>query len=178
MALHSSIWKANLSSGLILGLIIVVYTLIVYYLDLMFNVYQGYILYLIQILSLFILIKTYRENYKNGFITYGQAVSSGIVISLYAAIIYAAFIYILYAFIDSGLVNKQLAAIEENFVKAGLPQNFIDSGLEMQKKFLQPKIFAPVKLISNFLGGTIISLIVAIFIRREGNALLDNSERI
>ena len=79
MALHSSIWKANLSSGLILGLIIVVYTLIVYYLDLMFNVYQGYILYLIQILSLFILIKTYRENYKNGFITYGQAVSSGIV---------------------------------------------------------------------------------------------------
>jgi hypothetical protein len=149
MGLHSSIWKASLSSGLILGLIIVVYILIIYYLDLMFNVYQGYILYLIQILSLFILIKTYRENYKNGFLTYGQAVSSGIVISLYAAIIYA-----------------------------GVPQNFIDSGLKMQKKFLQPKIFAPVKLISNFLGGTIISLIVAIFIRREGNALLDNSEII
>jgi hypothetical protein len=178
MALHTSIWKANLSSGLILGLIFVVYTLIIYYLDLMFNVYQGYILYLIQILSLFILIKTYRENYKNGFITYGQAISSGIVISLYTAIIYAAFIYILYAFIDSGLVNKQLAGMEENFVKAGLPQNFIDSGLEMQKKFLQLKIFAPIRLISNFLGGTIISLIVAIFIRREGNALTDNSERI
>jgi Protein of unknown function (DUF4199) len=176
MGLHTSIWKANLNSGLILGLIIVIYTLIIYYLDLMFNVYQGYILYLIQIFSLFILIKTYSEKYKNGYITYGQAVSSGIVISLYAAVIYATFIYILYAFIDSGLVNKQLAFIEETFVKAGLPQAFIDSGLKMQKKFLQPTIYAPIKLFSSFLSGTILSLLVAIFIKKESNALIYNSE--
>ena len=106
--------------------------------------------------------------------TYGQAVSSGIVISLYTAIIYAMFVYILYAFIDTDLVNKQLAFIEETFVKAGVPQTFIDSGLEMQKKFLQPEIYAPTRLLSNFLGGTILSLIVAIFIKKEGNALIDS----
>ena len=173
---HSSIWKVNFSSGLIMGLIVVVYTLIIYFLDLMFNVYQGYMLYLIQIIGLYILIKNYRENHKNGYISYGQAISSGIIISVYTAIIYAIFIYILYAFIDSDLINKQLAAMEETFIKAGLPQNFIDSGLEMQKKFLHPILYAPARLLSNFIGGTIISLVVAIFVRKEGNALINNSD--
>lgn len=135
---------------------------------------QGYVFYIIQAAVLFILIKSYRENFKHGVITYGQAVTSGVVISLYTAIIYAMFVYILYPFIDTDLVNKQLAFIEETFVKAGVPQTFIDSGLEMQKKFLQPEIYAPTRLLSNFLGGTILSLIVAIFIKKEGNALIDS----
>jgi Protein of unknown function (DUF4199) len=173
---HTSVFKANLNSGLIMGIIAVIYTLIIYAIDFMFNPYQGYVFYIIQAVALFIFIKSYRENYKNGFITYGQAVASGVVISLFTAIIYAIFIYILYAFIDTDLVNKQLAFIEETFVKAGLPQAFIDSGLKMQKKFLQPTIYAPIKLFSSFLSGTILSLLVAIFIKKESNALIYNSE--
>jgi hypothetical protein len=175
---HASIWKVNFSSGLIMGLIAVVYTLAIYFFNLLFNAYQGYVFYIIQSIVLFVLIKSYRDNYKNVIITYGQAVTSGVIISLYTAIIYAIFIYSLYAFIDTGLVNKQLAFIEETFVKAGVPQTFIDSGLEMQKKILQPEIYAFTRLLSNFLGGTILSLIVAIFIKKEGNALIESLEKV
>jgi Protein of unknown function (DUF4199) len=167
-----SIYKANLNSGLIMGLFTVIYTLIIYVIDFMFNPYQGYVFYIVQAVVLFIFIKSYRENYKNGFLTYSQAFASGVVISLFTAIIYAIFIYILYAFIDTDLVNKQLAFVEETFVKAGLPQAFIDSGLKMQKKFLQPAIYAPTKLFSSFLSGTILSLFVAIFIKKENNAII------
>jgi hypothetical protein len=125
---------------------------------------------------LFIFIKSYRESYKNGFITYGQAFASGVVISLITAIIYAIFIYILYKFIDTDLVNKQLAFMEETLIKAGMPQTIIDSGLKMQKKFLLPEIYAPTRLFSSFLSGTILSLLVAIFIKKENNAIIYNSE--
>jgi hypothetical protein len=172
-----SVWKANLNNGLIMGLIAVAYTLVIYFLNLILNAYQGYLFYVIQVAVLFILIKSYRENFKNGFITYGQAVTSGVIISLYTAIIYAVFIYTLYAFIDPGLVNKQLAFVEETFIKAGVPQKFIDSGLEMQKKFLQPAIYAPTRLVSNFFGGTIITLIVSIFIKKENILLIDSLEK-
>jgi zinc transporter ZupT len=176
MEQHTSIWKANFSSGLILGFIAVVYTLIIYAIDFMFNPYQGYVFYIVQAVGLFIFIKSYRVNYKNGFITYGQAFASGVVISLFTAIIYAIFIFILYTLIDTDLVNKQLAFIEETFVKAGLPQAIIDSGLKMQKKFLQPQIYAPTKLLSSLLTGIIFSLFVAIFIRKGNKALIYNSE--
>ena len=162
MESYISVYKANFYSGLIMGLITVIYTLILYAIDFMFNPYQGYVFYIVQAVVLFIFTKSYRENYKNGYITYGQAFASGIVISLFTAIIYAIFIYILYTFIDTDLVNKQLAFIEETFVKAGLPQAIIDSGLKMQKKFLQPAIYAPTKLLSSLLTGTILSLFVAI----------------
>jgi Protein of unknown function (DUF4199) len=176
MESYISVYKANFYSGLIMGLITVIYTLILYAIDFMFNPYQGYVFYIVQAVVFFIFIKSYRENYKNGYITYGQAFASGIVISLFTAIIYAIFIYILYTFIDTDLVNKQLAFIEETFVKAGLPQAIIDSGLKMQKKFLQPAIYAPTKLLSSLLTGTILSLFVAIFIKKENNALIYNSE--
>jgi F0F1-type ATP synthase membrane subunit a len=46
----------------------------------------------------------------------------------------------------------------------------------MQKKFLQPAIYAPIRLISNFIGGTILTLIIAIFIKKENNPLVEISE--
>jgi hypothetical protein len=48
----------------------------------------------------------------------------------------------------------------------------------MQKKILKPEIYAFTRLLSNFLGGTILSLIVAIFIKKEGNALIDSIEKV
>jgi hypothetical protein len=177
MQRNISIWKANLNNGLVMGLIAIAYTLVIYFLNLIFNDYQGYIFYVIQVGVLFILIKSYRENYKHGFITYGHAVASGVVISIYSAVIYAVLVYILYAFIDTDLVNKQLAFIEETLIKRGLPQSFIDSGLEIQKKFLQPGIYALTRLFSNFFGGTIITLMVSIFIRKENIPLIDSLEK-
>jgi hypothetical protein len=177
MQQHTSIWKANFNSGLILGLIAVVYSLIIYFLDLTFNTYQGYIFYVIQVVCLFIFIKSYRENFNHGYITYGQAVGSGVVISLYSAIITAIFVYILYAVIDPGLVNKQLAFMEEVMVKKGLPQASIDQAMKMEAKVIKPAIMAPLSIFGGVLWGAILSLIVAIFVRKEGNPLVENIEK-
>ncbi|MGD0341020.1 MAG: DUF4199 domain-containing protein [Bacteroidales bacterium] len=168
-----NIWKANLTNGLILGLVGIVYTLLVYFLNLSFNKAQGYIFILVQIAVLFFLVKSYRDNYKHGMITYGEALGAGVIISLYYSIIMAIFIYILYSFIDKSLIDKSLAYAEEIMQKRGLPQASIDAGMAMQKKFMAPAFLAPVSILGNMFKGLIISLIIAAFVRKEGNPLAD-----
>lgn len=172
----TNVWKANLNSGLIMGLVGIVYTLIVYFLDLSFNRTQGYIFLLIQVALLYIFVKSYRDNFRYGYITYGQAVGAGVVICLYYSILIAVFTYILYTVIDSGLTEKQLAFTEDMMVERGLPQAQIDAGMAIQKKIMVPAIMAPLSIFGNMLYGTVMSLLVAIFVRKEGNPLIDTPE--
>ncbi len=169
-------WKANLTNGLILGLIGIVYSLVIYFMDLTFNKVQGYIFILIQIVVLYYLVKSYRDNFLHGFITFGQAVGAGVIILLYYSLITGVFTYILYAFIDPELVGKQLAFTEELLQKRNMPQEAIDAGMQVQKKIMVPAIIAPITIFTNMFWGVIISLVIAIFVRKEGNPLLDASE--
>ena len=176
MEQKANVWKANLTNGLILGLIGIVYTLVIYFLDLTVNKVQGYVFLLILIVTLYFLVKSYRDNYLHGYMTYGQAVGAGVVIFLYYAVISAIFTYILFALIDPGLIDKQLAAAEELMAKRGIPQEAMDAGLKIQKKMMKPEIMAPMSIFGNMLYGVVMSLIVAIFVKKEGNPLIDSPE--
>lgn len=167
-------WKSNLTNGLILGLVGVVYSLVMYFLDLSFNKAQGYIFMIVQIMFLYFLLKSYRDNFMHGQITYGQSFGAGVIICLYYSIIMAIFTYLLYTVIDTGLVNKQLAFVEETMVKKGtIPQATIDTAMKFQAKIMKPAIMAPLSIFGNMLWGVILSLIISIFIRKEGNPLID-----
>jgi len=168
-----NVWKSNLTNGLILGLTGVVYSLVMYFLDLTFNQVQGYIFIVVEIGLLYFLLKSYRDNFMHGQITYGQSVGAGVVIFLYSAIISAIFIYLLYTVIDSGLTDKQLAFVEEKILKKGTPQEAVDAVMAIQRKILKPEIMAPFSILGSLFSGTIISLIVSIFIKKEGNPLID-----
>jgi hypothetical protein len=173
MEQNPNIWKANLTNGLIFGLIGIVYSLVIYFLDLTFNKVQGYVLILIQIVALFLLLKSYRDNFKHGIITYGEALGAGVIIFLYYAVLMAVFSYIQFTVIDPDMTKKMLAYSEEVMLKKGLPQASIDAGMAVQAKIMKPIIMAPMSIIVSMFRGLIMSLIVAAFIRKEGNPLID-----
>jgi type I restriction-modification system DNA methylase subunit len=75
--------------------------------------------------------------------------------------------------IDPGLTNKMLAFMEESMVKKGVPEAGLDAVMAIQKKILKPEIMAIIGIISNIFFGTIISLIVSVFVKKEGNPLID-----
>jgi hypothetical protein len=171
-----SVWRANLTSGIIMGLIGVVYSLIMYFMDLTFNKAQGYVILVVFVFLLYYLVRSYRNNYQHGYISYGKAVGAGAIIWLYYSVIAAVFTYILYTVIDPGLTSKQLAFTEELLLKKGTPQQAIDAAMAMQTKILKPVIIAPLSILMNMLYGTIVSLIVSIFLKKEGNPLVDIPE--
>jgi hypothetical protein len=176
MEQNVNVWKANLTNGVILGLIGVVYTLVMYFLDFTFNKVQGYVFFLILILALYYLIKSYRDSIMHGYITYGQAVGAGVVIFLYYSVIMAVFMYLLYAVIDTGLVAKQLAFAQDIMEKKGIPEEAMDAAMKIQKKFIKPEIIAVTGILGNMLTGVIMSLLAAIFIKKEGNPLIESQE--
>jgi len=170
-------WKANLTNGVILALLGIVYSLVIYFLDLSFNKVQGWIFLVVQILVLFFLVKSYRDNYRFGMITFGQALGAGLIIFVYYAVIMAVFTYLLYAVIDPDLVDKQLAFAEEEMIKRGIPESAIEAGMKVQTKIMKPGIMAPLSIFGSMLQGLIMSLIVAAFVRKEGNPLIDTPEK-
>ena len=169
-------WSANFTSGLILGLVGVVYSLIIWFLDLSFNKIQPFVIIVVQIFLLFYLLKSYRDNFLHGQITYGQSLGAGTIIFVYYAIIMAIYTYILNKFIDTGLIAKQIAFMEEQYIARGMPQVAIDSAIALQKKILKPEIMAPLSIFGSIIGGFIYSLIISIFVRKEGNPLIDSTD--
>jgi hypothetical protein len=166
-------WKANLTNGLILGLVGVVYSLLMYFLNLSLNKSQSYVFMIVQIVVLYFMLKSYRDNFMHGQITFGQSVSAGVIINIYYAVIMAIFTYILYTVIDTGLIAKQLAMAEDGMVKKGLPQATIDAGMAFTKKIMKPGIMAFTSTIFIVIWGVVISLLVSIFVKKEGNPLID-----
>jgi len=169
-------WKSNLTNGLILGLAGVVYSLIMYFLNLSLNKSQGYVFMIIQIVLLYFLLKSYRDNFLHGQIPFGKSVGAGVIICLYYSAIMAVFTYILYTFIDTGLTAKQLAMTEDMMLKKGLPQDALDAAMAMQAKFMKPGIMSFFVLLVGVIWGTVLSLLVSIFVKKEGNPLLDTPE--
>jgi hypothetical protein len=144
-----------------------------FFLDLSLNKTVGYINIPIQLVLLYFLLKSYRDNFMHGQITYGQSVGAGMVIFVYYAIIMAVFTYLLFTVIDPGLVKKSMAISEEAMVKKGLPQSAIDTGMAFTAKIMKPAIMAIFSIFGSMLMGVIYSLLVSIFIKKESNPLID-----
>jgi hypothetical protein len=175
METNVNVWKVNLVNGLILGLIGIVYSLVIYFFDFTFNKWQAWLWYLVQIVILFFLVKSYRDNYRHGFITYGQALGAGMIICLYYAIIAAIFTYLLFKVIDTNLMDKQLAYTEGLLQERGLPEDAIEMSMKIQKKIMIPEVIAPLSILGSMFYGLLMSLIVAAFVRKEGNPLVDDA---
>ncbi|HOS72664.1 MAG TPA: DUF4199 domain-containing protein, partial [Bacteroidales bacterium] len=135
-------WKANLTNGVIMALIGIAYSLVIYFLDLTLNKAQGWVFMLIQIVILYFLLKSYRDNYRYGTISFSQGLGAGMIIFVYYAIIIAVFSYILYAWIDPDLIDKQLAFAEEQMLEKGIPAEAVEAGMKVQAKLLKPPIMA------------------------------------
>jgi Protein of unknown function (DUF4199) len=177
MEQNVNVWKANLTNGMILALIGIVYTLVMYFLDLTLNKVQGYVFLVVLLVMLYFLLKSYRDNFKHGQITYGESVGAGVIISLYYVIVMAVFTYILYTIIDPGLIGKQLAQAEDAMrAKGNLTETQIDAGMKFTAKIMKPGMMSIIGIFFGMIWATIISLLVSIFIKKEGNPLIDTPE--
>lgn len=171
-----SFWKACLKYGLIMGLVSIVMTMLFYMLDLMFATWIMIPSIVLTLIVLFLLQRSYRDTYLNGYITYGRALGTGMVIFIYAAVIIAIFSYLLYTVIDPELIDKSLSAAAAKLESKGIPESSMDAALSMQEKMLKPWIISLSSIFNTLLMGFIMSLITSIFITKKGNPLLENEQ--
>ncbi len=163
-------WKTALTHGAILGVVYVLYSILLYLLDLNFEKWASWANYLIMIIAIIWATKSYRDNIEKGHISYSKALGYGVVVVFSSTIISALYIYIFMKYIDTDLIEKMFVMMENELMKKGLQDEEIEMAVEINKKFMSPASLALISIPTMTFVGFIISLITSIFLKKENNS--------
>lgn len=164
----SAIWGNSITYGLITGFASIIYSILLYILDLTFNRGLSSISLIILLLGIFFGTKVLRDKYEGGIITYGRALASGVIIVFVAAILGAVFNYILNVYIDPGLAEKGFQFMEQKFIEQGrLTEDQIEMFMERAREKSSPIKTSLWSIPWIVFVGFIISLITSAFIKKD-----------
>jgi len=164
---NTSVFMNALTWGIILGLVSIVYSVILYMIDQVFNQALGWLSIVIMIAVLVFAVKSYRDNVLDGEISFGKAFGFGVLVAVVSSVLGAIYNYLLYTVIDPDLQAKMLEVAAEKMLDQGVPEGQIDDLLEVSKRFMSPVITSIGAVFGGTLFGTIISLVVAAIFKKE-----------
>lgn len=156
--------------GALNGVAIIIVSLLIYLLGLQQTFVVSIIIYAVNILFIVLGTKFLRQQHLHGQISYGKAVGSGILISLFMSIIVAFFVFIFFKLLAPAEMDKIFAQMEENLYNKGLPDDQVEMSIEMTKKFTTPLTMALGTILSYTFMGLIFSLITSAFIKKNGDS--------
>ena len=161
--------SASLIYGLFLAIALIVFDLILFILGVDINSKIKWISYLIMIAGIFWAMISYRDKNAAGFISYGQAFGVGFFTVLFAAVLTAIYTYFYVAVIDPSLIQNILTEAEENILAStpDISDEDLETALHYTEMFTSPVMMAVMGFIANVILGAILSLIIAIFAKRE-----------
>jgi hypothetical protein len=167
---NSGLLKNAITFGVIIGLVLVVYSVILYIADLTFNKSLGYLQYVFLIIGIFVAVKTYRDKVLGGYISYGKALGFSVLTVVFVGIITISFNYILLRFIDPGLVDKSMAVLQERLENSRFVSgDQIDMMLERSRKNMTALWTLPLGLLFFTFVGFLISLVTSAIVKKDIN---------
>ena len=170
--------SASLTYGLLLGLALIVFSLIMFILNVGQHSKIQWISYLIMIGGLFWAMIAYRNKYSDGFISYGKAFGVGFWTILFAAIIASIYTYFYVTRIDPALIENILSDAEDKILanSPDISDEDLENALHYTRMFTSPFMITIWGFIANVIFGTILSMIIAIFVKREKKPEITDTE--
>ncbi len=166
----ASVRKIGLNYGLLLSLATITLSIVVYVMGLsaeqpwwksLLNfVFMGAIIYMG--------LKAFRTE-NGGFLSLGDALKTGLAISLIAGIIGAIFTYIFVNFIEPDFIANLLVVTREKMItqNPNMTQDQVDTAMGYTEKFMSPFIMTAIALIASLFFGFIISLIEGLILKKD-----------
>jgi len=159
--------------GMIIGGAMIVFSLILFLLDLHMNKSVTWISYLILAAGMVWGTIEYRKKYSNGFLTYGKAFLSCFWIGLFAGVLASVYLYVFVQFIHPGFISEILdqtrASIAES--RPEMTEEQIEQAVEISAKFMSAPMMAIWGTVTYAAISAIIGLIAAIFLKKEDPTL-------
>lgn len=164
-----SSFRVAINQGLLLGLALIIFSLILYVAGTGPKSSLNYLTYLIIVIGMFLSMKQWRDKFNNGFITYGNAFKHGFYVILITGILTAIWTFIFYNYIAPDEVAKIIEATEENLYKSqpNMSEEQVEMALKWSKMFVSPKIMALTGFFGNIILGVILGAILSFFIKKE-----------
>jgi hypothetical protein len=159
--------------GLITGTVMIVFSLIMFLLDLYLNKAVNWIGYIFLIAGMVYGTLEFRKKYSNGFLTYGKAFTSCFWIGLFAGIIASIYLFVFIQFIHPGFINEMLDQARESMVtsRPEMTEEQVEQALSMSAKFMTPVMMVIWGLVAYAAVSAVIGLILAIFLKKEDPSL-------
>ena len=162
--------KTALNFGLILGGISLVYSLMLFFLDMH---YQGetatsLIGYILLIGLVLWAIMHFKKN-NDGYISLSEALKTGVGTALISAIIVCIYTIVMIQYLDPEFLDKSIEYQKQKLIqeKPEIPLEDVNKMFEMQKEFSGPFIISGFIIILNLFFGFLISLIVGLIVKKS-----------
>ncbi|MFK5857331.1 MAG: DUF4199 domain-containing protein [Bacteroidota bacterium] len=164
-----SAFMPSLMPGIYLGFALIIYTLILFVLDIDMESPAKYVSYVLMAVGLYLSIVSFRDKHLDGFISYGKAFSAGFYTGLFASLLGAIFTLFYVQYIDTELIANILIVAEEGMLEQNpdMSNEQLDQALSMTEMFTSPIMLGVISFIANLLLSAVLSLIIAIFAKRE-----------
>lgn len=166
MEQQSNFWKSAMTHGLYLGIVLILYSVILYVTGQNLNPTLGYISYVIMAAGVVYFQIQYRNNELGGYISYGKALGYGVAMMACAGVIQSLYTVILMKYIDPTIIDQIRVMQEEQMMAQGLSDQQIEQASSMMSMFQSPIIIAISGLFGFALVGLIISVISSIFVKK------------
>jgi hypothetical protein len=149
----------------------VLFTVVLHFAGVLMSSGYGMLVYLMVILALVMGVRNYRDTDLGGYINYGHAFGTSMLILVYGAIVYGAFMYLYYATFGADQIPVLIQQTEEATMKMmekfDMDESKIEEVLDAQRSS-----FTPPRLALNHAGGVLfwgglIALITSAFVRRK-----------
>ncbi|QJD77333.1 DUF4199 domain-containing protein [Spirosoma rhododendri] len=158
--------RIALKWGGILGLVLILITLIMYMTNPAGNPSFS-VLTLVAMVGFLVLgLQEYRRA-NEGFLTYGEGMSIGALLSAVAGLLSSAFITFYNVVIDPTIQQRTIEGAREQLEKQGMDDDQIDKAMELAQKFQSPGFVFVSGVFGTIIMGVLLTLIVAAVLRRN-----------
>lgn len=160
-------FKVGFTWGVICGIALIVFTLLLYMFDVLLNQWASLMLYAVQAFVIFFGIKTYRDHELGGFISFGKSFGVGAIIAGVSSLIMSVFTYIMYEIIDPDIVKGILEMTESAMLKQGYSYEIVEKAMEVQRNFINATFMSIIAIPAYTFWGSVLSLIISIFTQKK-----------
>jgi hypothetical protein len=163
-------WRNSMNYGAYSGLAMIVIFLAMHYAGVNSSKSSlQWLTYVPLAVLIFLGMRNLRDNISGGFISYGKALGSGVLISFFGGILVGFFMYVFMKVIDTDqkLLSTMLEQNEQAMLKQNLSEEQIEQSMEIAQKFMTPGVISVMSVFGYTLIGLPISLVAAFFIKRE-----------
>lgn len=164
-----STFKLAMNPGLITGGVSIIISLLLWALIDNLETQQqiGYFTWLIIAFMYYYYTKNYRENEMGGNLTYGQGFKFMFLMSIFVMVLSVIYSYVLFTYLDPGMIDTIKEQAAEKMYQQNLTDEQVEAALEMQSMWMTPGAMASFAVFGSLFFGTVLSLIIALFTKKE-----------
>lgn len=172
-----SIAMNGITYGIITGVIIILYSLILYLFNQNLNPALTWIGYLFLVGGMVWGTLDYRKKVSGGYMTYGKAFSASFMIVLFSAILTAVYTFLFFQVIAPDAVQDVIDMSRQQALERspGMSDEELDRAMEMGSFFMTPIWMAVYSMIGQIIIGAIIALITSFFLRKEDKSMTSSA---